>query len=259
MSFWKKIAHSLLPTSLQLGVFCPKYINARVKNVTEIRIASGPFQGMHYIQDSVGSVLVPKLLGIYERELHGVVEELIKLDVSTVIDVGAAEGYYAVGLALRLPKVEVIAFETEAEGRRHLQGLSERNGVSDRIQILGECGVNELREAIDVNHKTAIVCDVEGAESILLNPDAIPELRQTFILVELHSKKCPGIKELLKSRFQSSHDIHVVVQEPRGADDFPYQSFPISLFPKAYLENAVSEFRQPWEDIMEWYWMLPRQ
>jgi hypothetical protein len=233
-------------------------IRDRVKAHTSMRIASGPFTGMQYITESVGSVLEPKLLGIYERELHSVIEEIIASEADSVIDIGAAEGYYAVGLAFRLPKVEVIAFETEAEGRAQLKNLAALNSVSARIQICGACGIGELRQAIDVNRKTAIVCDVEGAEAFLLDPHAIPELRQASILVEVHSKKCPGIKDLLKSRFQSSHDIRVIVQEPRTADDFPYQAFPVNLFPKAYLENAVSEFRQPWEDIMEWYWMIPK-
>jgi hypothetical protein len=258
MSSWKKIARRLMPTSLQLSIFCPKFINNRVKACTGMRVASGPFQGMHYIQDSVGSVLVPKLIGIYEHELHEVVEELAKSKVSTIIDIGAAEGYYAVGLAIRIPDAQVLAFEIEAEGRNLLAKLAEKNKVSDRIRILGECTVKDFCKARDASSKTAIVCDVEGAESFLLDPDQIPKLREASILVELHPGKSPGINMLLRQRFEASHDIQVIVQEPRGAADFPYQSFPINLFPKAYLENAVSEFRQPWEEIMNWFWMVPK-
>jgi hypothetical protein len=258
MSYWKKIARCLMPTSLKMSIFCPKFINNRVKACTGMRVASGPFQGMYYIQDSVGSVLVPKLIGIYECELHEVVEELVKSNVSKIIDIGAAEGYYAVGLAIRLADAQVIAFETEAEGRNLLVKLAKKNEVSDRIRILGECSVADFRNALDTSSKTAIICDVEGAESFLLDPDQIPKLREASILVELHPGKSPGINILLRQRFESTHNIQVIVQEPRTATDFPYQSFPINLFPKAYLENAVSEFRQPWEEIMNWYWMIPK-
>ena len=41
------------------------------------RILAGPFAGMHYVGDYAGSLLPPKLLGTYERELHAIVDRLI--------------------------------------------------------------------------------------------------------------------------------------------------------------------------------------
>jgi hypothetical protein len=36
-------------------------------------ILGGPFRGMKYISEAQGSVLIPKLLGIYEKELQPVI------------------------------------------------------------------------------------------------------------------------------------------------------------------------------------------
>src|SRR4051812_22623153 len=80
-------------------------------------VLSGPFEGMHYSDRSVGSAFFPKVLGTYERELHERIRACFQMGVRTVIDVGAAEGYYAVGLAMRIPGVQVVAFETEEAGR----------------------------------------------------------------------------------------------------------------------------------------------
>ena len=41
--------------------------------------AAGPFAGMRYIRNAVGSAYVPKLLGMYERELNRVVEKAFAL------------------------------------------------------------------------------------------------------------------------------------------------------------------------------------
>jgi hypothetical protein len=258
MNTWKNIARIILPRSFRLSILCPNYIRQRVISKTRMRVASGPFAGMQYLDEAVGSVLEPKLIGIYEKELHEVVEQLVERGPTTIIDIGAAEGYYAVGLALRLTHAKIFAFETETKGQKLLAQLAKKNGVNDRIQILGACDVSELNRVIANGLETTIVCDVEGAESFLLDPAQITALKKSSILVELHPKQCPGVKEIIKSRFASSHDIKVIVQEPRIASDFPYQSFPVKLFPNAYLENAVSEFRQPWEEIMNWYWMVPK-
>jgi len=54
-------------------------------------VRSGPFQGMKYTSKSAGSVLIPKLLGIYERELHPVLEYAISHPFQVIVDIGAAE------------------------------------------------------------------------------------------------------------------------------------------------------------------------
>ncbi len=89
-------------------------------------IAAGPFAGMRYLDASSGSVLGAKLLGCYEAELHGVVREVCAMQPDVVVDVGAAEGYYAAGFA-RFPAnaPRVVAFEassSRAGGWRSLRG-----------------------------------------------------------------------------------------------------------------------------------------
>src|SRR6187455_778364 len=74
-------------------------------------VQGGPFQGMRYIERTQWECLPAKLLGIYERELHAIVEDLVARAYDTVINVGSAEGYYAVGFARRCPAASVIAYE----------------------------------------------------------------------------------------------------------------------------------------------------
>ena len=46
---------------------------------------SGPFAGMKYVADSVGSQYEPKLLGTYESELTGIVNDLCKQRFQTLV------------------------------------------------------------------------------------------------------------------------------------------------------------------------------
>jgi len=105
------------------------YLEHVVETNTGRGVAAGPFTGLRYIKGAVGSAYIPKLLGIYERELNGCVEKACALNFPLIVDVGAAEGYYAVGLARRNPKARVIAFEMEEKGRAKLAEMAQLNGI----------------------------------------------------------------------------------------------------------------------------------
>ena len=73
------------------------------------RILGGPFAGMEYVTQAAEGVLVARLLGAYESELHPHLAAFVAQGLDCVIDVGCAEGYYAVGLARMVPGLTVYA------------------------------------------------------------------------------------------------------------------------------------------------------
>jgi hypothetical protein len=91
---------------------------------------------------------------------------------------------------------------------------------------------------------------------ILRAPLFPPGLRRSHSIVEVHTKTAPGVIEILLNRFSGTHE--TIEQQQRSQFYFPYASFPVNLFPRAYIENAVSEFRQPWQNWMIWFWMKPK-
>ena len=79
--------------------------------------------------------VAPKLLGCYEQELHQVIERCIKTPYECVVNVGCGDGYYAVGLARRMPNAEIKAYDLH-EGRRALcKSAAEENGVGGRVSV----------------------------------------------------------------------------------------------------------------------------
>ena len=251
----KRILRKVIPTRFHASVFFPAYLRDLVFHRTNMVIASGPFRGMKYINFSHGSVLVPKILGIYERELHTTLDEALTLRLARVVDIGAAEGYYAVGMACKLPNVEVIAFETDGKAQTLMSELAVANDVSDRLTIHGECISSDLRKVIRDGNDTLVICDVEGAEKYLLDPKELSSLRHCHIAVELHKRNTPDILQTIRDRFSSTHDITEIHQEMRSRQEFPYQTLLTRICPPTYVDNALSEFRQPWEPKMSWLWM----
>jgi hypothetical protein len=231
------------------------YIEHLVSTGSDGRVAKGPFAGMQYIAGAVGSAYVPKLLGIYERELNSRIEQACALGFPLIIDIGAAEGYYAVGLARRNPKARVIAFEMEAKGQSAMKEMALLNDVSSRVEVRGKCGLEDLQAVLQSATRSLIVCDVEGDEETLLNPDVIPGLSEAHLLVEMHDFIHPGITERMTRKFDATHEVHRIWQEPRTRLDFPYRTVATALLPGHYLNWAVSEWRPV---QMSWLWMEPR-
>ncbi|HEY1378839.1 MAG TPA: hypothetical protein VGF55_18710 [Gemmataceae bacterium] len=234
--------------------FRPSAVLARtVVRRTGRTVSAGPFRGMKYVTARVGSAYCPKLLGVYEQELHPLIDAIVRLRPDRVINLGAAEGYYAVGLARTIPAAEVVAFEQTAEGQSLLRELAALNAV-DRIRVFGRCEPADLQAELAPARRAVVVCDVEGYEATLLDPVAVPALAAAWVLVELHEFIVPGIGDLIRSRFAATHRITEIPQVDRTRADYPYQSWYTRLLPAAYAIYAVSEFRPA---RMSWLWLEP--
>jgi len=202
------------------------------------------FRGMKYVGQAVGSALGPKLLGTYEMELRSKIEAICAAGYSHIIDVGAAEGYYAVGLATRSSASKVTAFETSETGRALMAEMARANGVSDRVMIRGHCDVGELTGALGSGEETFLLMDCEGAEAELLDPRAIPALVRVDILVEIHDFKVPGVGALLRGRFEPSHSIEEIPARARSVRDAPVLiSGLAAIFGDERIESALNEGR----------------
>ena len=168
----------------------------------------GPLRGLDFLPQSAEGCHVAKLLGCYEQPLQPFIEQAIALAYSTVINVGCAEGYYAVGLARRMPMTRIFAFDVNPIAQKTCRQLSEKNGVSDRVSVGALFRPEDF--ASFSNQKTLVLCDIEGGERELLDPVHAPALSEMDIIVESHECLIPGITKLLIDRFSLSHTIQLV-------------------------------------------------
>ena len=215
-------------------------------------VERGPFAGMRYLEgmERISGDLVAKLTGEYERELHPAIEEWVAARPEHVIDVGCAEGYYAVGLALAIPGATVHAFDIDQVARERCAALAELNGVADRVRIAGECVPESLSELPPAG--VVLLSDCEGGERSVLDPGRAPRLLGWPILVELHDFIDASISQTMLARFSPTHDIEMIDGQGRAADDLPELSFMT-----ARQRQAVLSERRP--GPMRWAHMRPRR
>jgi hypothetical protein len=168
----------------------------------------GPLQGLDFLPLSAEGCHIAKLLGCYEQPLQPFIEQAIQANYPIILNIGCAEGYYAVGMARRMPSTKVFAFDLNPKALGTCQALAEKNGVTERIQI-GTLFKQEDFAAF-TNQKVLLLCDIEGGERDLLNPEIAPALRGMDLIVESHECLVPGITQTLIERFQRSHKITLV-------------------------------------------------
>jgi hypothetical protein len=222
----------------------------------DLVVRHGVFQGMKYpAAQAAGSALFPKLLGSYERELHPVIETICREDYSEIVDVGCAEGYYAVGLARRIPSARIYAYDTNPEACRLCQSMAELNGVSDRI-TMGSFFDLEALKTIPFTRKGLILSDCEGFEKQIFQTETVELLASCDLLVEVHDFIDITISSYIRQLFEPTHEIEVIqsLDDIKKAQTYNFEELvPYDL---ATRKSLLAEGRPA---IMEWFWMRARQ
>jgi hypothetical protein len=173
------------------------------------QVLAGPFEGLDYRgTKAFCSSFYPKLLGTYEHELEESIRKALDKPFGLIVDVGAADGYYAVGFAFKKPHSRVIAFEQDPRAWAELANLALINGVSDRFTIKGRCDVADLL-ALPYDGGLMIM-DCEGFEEHLLSPEVISHLRHWDFFVETHDGFIADMTKRLSARFADTHSVHTV-------------------------------------------------
>lgn len=168
----------------------------------------GPLEGLDFLQQSAEGCHIAKILGCYEQPLQPFIEEAIQSSYPTILNIGCAEGYYAVGMARKMPNTHVSAFDLNPTARQVCGALAEKNGVRDRVTIGALFKPEQF--AAYANRKVLVLCDIEGGEGDLLNPEIAPALKGMDIILESHECLVPGITQSLIGRFSTTHDIAAV-------------------------------------------------
>lgn len=208
-------------------------------------VQGGPFAGMRYHEQQFEGCHIPKLLGCYEQELHPILVELQKTPYDRILDIGCADGYYAVGLARLFPEARIFAFDIDETGQQACRMLADLNNVSQRISIGGRLTPGSLNHLIE--GRVLVFCDIEGAEFDLLDPKEVTALRDADIVVELHHLVM-GTPERAKAfllAFRESHALRVVAPAGRNPHAFP----DLAALPESLQYASLIEFRggpTPW-------------
>lgn len=151
------------------------------------QVAYGLFKGMK-ISNNVwwGKYdALSKYLGQYEPHILCKLKDLSKT-YDHFVDIGAADGYYAIGLLHSSLYKTAACFEISARGRQVINENAALNGLQANIKVLGEATYQNLKEEIDIAGPSVVLCDIEGAEYDLFSKGLLDVLHHCHVIIELH-------------------------------------------------------------------------
>jgi hypothetical protein len=191
----------------------------------DYKVISGVFTGMTLLKDSTWGRgdRGGQLLGLYEQEVQTCIHSNCS-HYGTLIDVGAADGYYAVGCLFAGLFDRCIAFEANDSSRRSIRELALVNGVVDRLALNGICNQESLLSLpLEVRRDSFLLVDIEGGEYELLSDAVIAAFQGSFFVIELHPFACAdGEAATVKlcQRFEATHVVERVGQGARNPNQF---------------------------------------
>ena len=171
-------------------------------------VLQGPMKGLEYVANTSEGCLAARLIGCYEQPLLPFIEEAINTDYKNVVNIGCSDGYYAVGMARRMPNSKMWAYDINQAAQDACTELAQKNNVSERIEIGALFGPEDFAQF--ANKKTLVMCDIEGAEQELLDPQLAPDLVGMDIIVESHECIIKGLTQTLLDRFSVTHEITLI-------------------------------------------------
>ena len=159
----------------------------KVKERYGLEVAFGPFKGMKLSPNAWWSKknMTAQVLGIYESNVIFELENYAG-KFSNFIDIGAADGYYAVGSVFNGMYKNSHAFEINELGRKTILETAKINNCEKQISIYGEANSSKIRDIIKKDGSALVIIDIEGGEFDLLSEDMLNSLRQCVVICELH-------------------------------------------------------------------------
>ena len=189
-------------------------------------VAHGPLKGMRLHQSAHWGRTdkAAMILGIYEEE---VLSDLAmqKGRYKTFIDLGAADGFYGVGVLVGGLFERSYCFEIAEAGQRIIQETAALNQVSNRVRVFGEAKPDFASLIAPEDLADAVLfVDIEGAEFDLFSPRVFEDFRRSRIYIELHDWFFPDAAnrvEKLKNESKLTHRWSEVSTSARDPSRFP--------------------------------------
>lgn len=227
-----------------------------LKYSPDLVVLNGPFKGLKYpTLLSIGSTFSPKIFGSYEFELHHLFCSCLFQSFDIVIDIGCAEGYYAVGMAKKNKHARIYAYDTDNLAKELCLKMAQLNDVQDRVEIHDFFDLSKVPSLTSEN-QGLIISDCEGFEAYIFDVKStnFSKLSNYHILIEVHEFIEPKVTDYLLNIFAITHKIERIL----SIDDILKPSYLTHKMPPTFThDDALIAFAEKRPFGMEWLFLSP--
>jgi len=164
-------------------------LSNKLKVMHDNTVAYGLFTGLKFVENSHWGAADKgtMILGLYEQELLNELENVpVKFDI--FVDLGAADGYYGIGVLINQRFKKSYCYEITEHGREVIAETASANNVLDKVVIRGEATKNISLEIPEHDlSKAVLFVDIEGGEFDFFDSDVFDQFKKSIIFVELHN------------------------------------------------------------------------
>lgn len=166
-------------------------INQLVYERFDGKVICGPFMGLTIPRNTTWKYthVAQMILGVYESQVLNVLQDSRFLEREIFIDIGAADGYYPIGLCYSKRMKKAFAYEIDPKSREAISASAIVNGVESSIVIRSEATAQELSkltDEVDMN-EAVILVDIEGGEFDLLSSEMMLNFKNAVFIIEIHN------------------------------------------------------------------------
>ena len=185
-------------------------------------VKRGLFEGMHLGEEiHWGKAdVASKIFGLYESE---VIEFIKDKHYKSLINLGAADGYYPIGILMKKMAKHAYCFEENPLGAKYINANAKLNRLNGDISIYGRADSQFYKQLPDgvIGGNNLVLCDIEGGEFDLFTDEVISVFSQSSFIIEIHDFKFDDGKNKRKALIDSfkDFDIEMVKSRPKRWSD----------------------------------------
>lgn len=198
-------------------------LSLKVCEVFNYEVGYGVFRGMRLGPESTWNRMDQggMILGIYEQE---VIATLNQNKGRILINLGAGDGFYAIGAVKSGLFEESIAFEMHPESQSLIVDNAKLNGI-EKISIYGLATKNfwvSLKINPDDLEKTVVISDIEGDEFEIFDETTFSYFGKSVLIIEIHDWVENGLQKIqtLIDASRSTHDYKILTTGARNPSEF---------------------------------------
>ena len=215
-------------------------------------VLHGFFKGLKVPpRTSWGDDLMPKILGTYEEELFPVFESLKETPFRSLINIGCADGFFAVGLANSLKFKKVIAVDINSEALEVCKENRGANGILIPFEYLPAIDGASLSKLLRENPASLVLCDCEGYERELFDSVRTETIGQAYFIIECHDFFDPSITEQIEKVLSPTHTLTKIFEGARNPNAFEE----LEELSNSDRWQAMNELRP---ELMHWIYAAPK-
>ena len=186
------------------------YLSKKINELCNGEVIDGIYKGTKLIYSSDYLITKPAyLLGCYEKEVQEEIYSLSKKNnLKHFINVGAGEGYHAIGTKVANLFENSFSYELDQKNRESIKKNFNLNKIFDGYEIFSKADLDflkDLEKKIEFS-KSLFLFDIEGDEFKILDKNNLSIIKNSYLIIELHhfystEEKVKNLNEELKQYF----------------------------------------------------------